>query len=97
MSFEIGDRVRVSDAYPPGHVRTPVFVRGKTGTIIRNYGAFRNPERLAYGMTGLPRLSLFQVVFTMDEIWGGDGAYAPGDTLAVDIYENWLEPIEDSK
>ncbi len=54
MTFKVGDRVKVTNASPPGHVRTPTFVRGKTGTIIRHYGAFPNPERLAYGMTGLP-------------------------------------------
>jgi hypothetical protein len=96
MTFKVGDRVKVANASPPGHVRTPTFVRGKTGTIIRHYGAFPNPERLAYGMTGLPKLDLYQVVFPMEDIWAGDGAYAPGDTVTADIYENWLEPTEDA-
>ena len=26
-----GDLVRVRDDYPPGHIRTPVYVRGKIG------------------------------------------------------------------
>ncbi len=96
MTFKVGDRVKVANASPPGHVRTPTFVRGKAGTIIRHYGAFPNPERLAYGMTGLPKLDLYQVVFPMDDIWAGDGAYAPGDTVTADIYEHWLEPTEDA-
>ena len=42
--FAEGDRVRVRRAYPPGHVRTPYFIRGKTGEVIRTrivgfYGA----------------------------------------------------------
>ena len=96
MTFKVGDRVKVTNASPPGHVRTPTFVRGKTGTIIRHYGTFPNPERLAYGMTGLPKLDLYQVVFPMEHIWAGDGAYAPGDTVTADIYEHWLEPTEDA-
>ncbi|MBU2531577.1 MAG: nitrile hydratase subunit beta [Alphaproteobacteria bacterium] len=93
--FSPGDRVRVPHAFPPGHVRTPQFVRGRTGTVIRHFGAFPNPSLLAYGLSGLPRLDLYQVAFEMDEVWSGDGAYAPGDTVTADIYDNWLEPVED--
>lgn len=94
-AFKVGDRIRVAQASPPGHVRTPQFVRGKTGVIIRHFGAFPNPERLAYGMSGLPKLDLFQVKFALDQVWDGDGQYGPYDTVTVDLYENWLEPIED--
>jgi nitrile hydratase subunit beta len=91
--YAIGERVRISKGLPPGHVRTPLFLRGRTGEIIRHFGDFPNPERLAYGLSGLPRLHLYQVLFTMDETWDGDGAHAPGDTVAADIYETWLEPL----
>jgi nitrile hydratase len=93
-ALRIGERVRVSNAEPPGHVRTPHFVRGHTGTIVREFGRFRNPERLAYGMSGLPELTLYQVLFSMQEIWQGEGAYEVGDTLTVDLYEHWLEPCD---
>ncbi|MAI45582.1 MAG: nitrile hydratase subunit beta [Hyphomicrobiaceae bacterium TMED74] len=93
--FKVGDRIRVAQASPPGHVRTPQFVRGKTGVIIRHFGAFPNPERLAYGMSGLPKLDLFQVKFDLDQVWDGNGKYGPHDTVTADLYENWLEPIED--
>ena len=90
--FRAGNRVRVALAYPPGHIRTPLFLRGKTGVILRDYGAYPNPERLAYGMHGLPALPLYMVQFTMDEVWAGDGTYAPGDTVTADLYEHWLSP-----
>lgn len=90
--FEIGERVRVALAFPPGHVRTPLFLRGKTGVIVRNYGRFPNPERLAYGMHGEPALTLYMVKFPMDEVWDGEGAYEAGDTVTADIYEHWLQP-----
>ena len=42
-----GDRVRVREDFPPGHIRTPVYVRGKEGVVTRGFGAFPNPEVLA--------------------------------------------------
>ena len=47
--FRVGERVRVLDAYPPGHLRTPFYIRGCEGTIERLCGAFPNPEELAQG------------------------------------------------
>jgi nitrile hydratase subunit beta len=91
--YTIGETVRVAQGLPPGHVRTPLFLRGRTGEIIRHFGDFPNPERLAYGLSGLPKLHLYQVLFTMDEAWEGNGSYAAGDTIAADIYETWLEPL----
>ncbi|MGB0632617.1 MAG: SH3-like domain-containing protein, partial [Alphaproteobacteria bacterium] len=29
--FSVGDRVRIKNSHPPGHRRTPFYVRGKTG------------------------------------------------------------------
>jgi nitrile hydratase subunit beta len=91
--FKVGDAVRVAKAYPPGHVRTPRFVRGCRGTVIRDFGKYPNPERLAYGMSGQPALSLYQVLFRMDMVWQGEGAYEAGDTVTADIYEHWLEAL----
>ena len=90
--FRVGDRVRVALAFPPGHIRTPHFVRGKSGVILRDFGAFPNPERLAYGMHGEPALTLYMVKFNMDEVWGGAGTYGPNDPVTADIYEHWLQP-----
>ncbi len=88
--FAVGDSVTVRAAFPPGHVRTPFFVRGKTGRVTRVLGPYRNPEELAYGRSGEPALPLYRVLFRTAELWD-DYAGAPGDTTVVDIYENWLE------
>ncbi len=45
--FHPGDAVRVRAAYPPGHVRTPYFARGKTSIIDNVAGDFSDPEHLA--------------------------------------------------
>ena len=85
-------RVRVRALMPPGHVRTPAYLRGRTGTIERPLGAFPNPEALAYGHPGEPR-DLFRVRFRMGDLWA-DASY-PDDTLDVEIYAHWLEPLKD--
>ena len=91
--FAVGDRVRVTRAYPPGHVRTPFYVRGIEGTVVVRAGSFRNPERLAYGMTGEPRLTLYRVRFRQTEVWP-DYTGPQTDTLDVEIFEHWLEPVQ---
>lgn len=82
-------RVRVKTMMPPGHVRTPAYLRGKIGEIERTLGPFGNPEQLAYGLEA-QKLPLLRVRFTMQEIWG-DRAETPTDTLEAEIYAHWLE------
>jgi len=84
--------VRVSSMMPPGHVRTPTYLRGKTGVIERSLGAFANPEELAYGRKGDMR-PLHRVRFTMAEVWG-EAAENPDDTLDAEIFAHWLIPLE---
>lgn len=87
-------RVRVREAFPPGHVRTPFYLRGKTGEIERELGPFSNPEHLAYRQKA-DKLKLLRVRFTMREIWGAE-AEAPDDTLDAEIYAHWLTPVEEA-
>src|SRR5436853_7916475 len=89
--FHIGDRVKVRNAYPIGHVRTPYYVRGKRGVIERICGAFPNPEELAYGFSGEPKRVLYRVRFSMRDVWS-DYRGARGDLIEVEIYEHWLDP-----
>ncbi len=85
-------KVRVKPMMPPGHVRTPAYLRGKTGVIERSLGEFPNPEDLAYGQPPQSKI-LHRVRFTMADVWGAD-AENPGDTLDAEIYEHWLEPAD---
>jgi nitrile hydratase beta subunit-like protein len=87
--FKPGDRVKVKFEDRPGHLRTPWYVRGKTGCIERVYGDFLNPELLAFGRDGLPKKTLYLVRFKQSEVWGNGSDI---DKLLVDIYEHWLEP-----
>lgn len=87
----MAELVRVRDDMPPGHVRTPAYLRGKRGEIERTLGPFGNPEQKAYRHKGDP-LPLHRVRFTMAEVWGAD-AETPTDTLEAEIYAHWLEPV----
>ena len=89
--FRPGDRVAVRAAYPPGHIRTPHYIRGKSGVIERLCGSFPNPEELAYGRNGLPAQPLYRVRFRQGEVWSGY-AGGGGDTVDIEIYEHWLDP-----
>lgn len=88
--FPPGAQVRVRAAFPPGHVRTPYFLRGKEGRVDMLAGEFPNPEELAYGRDGLPRVALYRVIFRQRDLWPAY-AGAPADTLIADIFEHWLE------
>ncbi len=87
-------KVRVRDAFPPGHIRTPFYLRGKVGEIERELGPFGNPEHAAYRQPA-EKLPLFRVRFTMAEIWG-DAAENPEDTLDAEIYAHWLKELPDA-
>ncbi len=89
--FAPGDKVRVRRTHPPGHIRTPYYVRGKTGVVERICGRFRNPEELAYARDGEPALPLYRVHFDQGGLWP-DYAGRAGDSIEVEIYEHWLEP-----
>lgn len=89
--FQPGDRVRVLQAAPLGHVRTPWYIRGQEGVIERLCGAFPNPEELAYARSGEPAQPLYRVRFVQKDVWP-DYAGLPSDVIEVEIFQHWLEP-----
>ena len=94
-AFTAGDRVRVRKVDSQGHIRTPHYIRGKSGVVERFVGYFRNPEELAYGRSGEPKRALYRVRFEQKHVWPDyDGAAA--DTVDIDIYEHWLLPASES-
>jgi nitrile hydratase len=93
--FKAGDKVRVADRWPEQgpmrvHIRTPHFLRGQAGVVERVLGEFPNPEKLAFGKPGLPKIPLYMVKFSEASLWA-KGGFRPQDTLTADIYEHWLE------
>jgi len=91
-AYARGERIRVRKVDAPGHIRTPHYIRGKIGVIERCVGFFKNPEELAYGRSGEPLRALYRVRFLQSHVWD-DYRGGPGDTLDIDLYEHWLEPV----
>lgn len=89
--YNVGDRVRVLRSYPPGHRRTPNYIKGKTGVIERICGAFANPEELAYGFAGEPKKVLYRVRFAQNTVWP-DYQGPARDLIEMEVFEHWLEP-----
>ena len=89
--FNVGDHVIVKQGHPPGHRRTPNYIRGKAGKIERICGVFPNPEELAYGFDGLPERVLYRVRFKQSHVWE-NYAGPEADIIEMEIYEHWLEP-----
>ena len=85
-----GTPVRVRDDWPelrgPCHVRTPHYLRGHPGTVVRHLGRFPNPEQLAFARPA-ETLDLYHVAFQPTSIW--DDANAA--EILVELYEPWLE------
>jgi nitrile hydratase beta subunit-like protein len=78
--FGIGNRVRVLAEVPGGNPRTPRYLRGRTGTVVRTHGVVENPldHRDPYP-------PLYTVVFPLP---GGH------DEILAEIHEEWLEPAD---
>lgn len=95
--FDPGALVRVRDAWPERfgtiHQRTPHYLRGRPGRVVRRLGAFPNPEGLAFGGPA-PVVPLYHVAFDAAALW--PDATEGGDLL-VEVYEHWLEhaPMSD--
>ncbi len=90
--FKTGDRVAVRFADPPGHIRTPWYIRGHMGVIERLCGAFPNPEELAFHRAGLPAQPLYRVRFRQRDVWP-DYQGPTHDTIEIEIFQHWLEPV----
>jgi hypothetical protein len=92
-AFVPGTAVTVRDLPVRGHMRTPAYVRGRRGRIEALQGRFPDPERRAYGADGLPPIALYLVRFRQSELWPAYEGPAE-DSLALDIFEHWLDPAE---
>jgi len=87
--FDIGDLVEVLDLGKSGHVRIPVYVRGKRGHIVQYCGKYLNPEDLAIGKTAGPAIDLYRVEFTQTSLWD-EADHPTQDRLIIEIYDHWL-------
>ena len=92
MTLAPGDEVKVKNDWPelrgPCHIRTPHYLRGERGRVVKVLGSFPNPEDLAFNRPA-PHRTLYHVAFTQPALWQEGHR---GDELVVEIFEHWLEP-----
>ncbi|MHB8544966.1 MAG: SH3-like domain-containing protein [Leptospirales bacterium] len=84
--FKPDDRVRVKTENPSGTRRTPVYVRGKTGTVLTSHGIIKDYESDHRDFRG----PVYSVIFACEDLFGRctDDANAK---VVVDIHEYWLK------
>lgn len=75
MSFAPGQRVTVRADAPGGNPRTPPYLRGRAGRVVRAHGVVVNPldHRDPYP-------PLYTVCFRLET----------GDEVMADLHEEWL-------
>lgn len=79
MTLQPGDRVEVARECPGGNPRTPGYLRGRVGTVVRGHGVVTNPldHRDPYP-------PCYTVVFELES----------GDEVAAEVHEEWLLPAD---
>ena len=91
MALAPGTRIRVRDDWPetrgPCHIRTPHYLRGRVGEVVRHLGDFPNPEDLAFARPA-QRRALYHVRFDQPMLWHEGTA---GDAVLVELFDHWLE------
>ena len=93
--LDIGAAVRVASRFPDkGHVRTPYYLRGKRGRVVRYFGVFLDPTALAVDAARPEACHLYQVQFEYDEVWGPALSEPSGTTkIVADLFDQWLEEM----
>lgn len=79
--FGVGDRVRVQRMRPPGHNRSPRYLRGVEGVVQR---VQCNDVRPGAGAE-----PVYLVSFDAADVWGDD---ADRGAVLADVWEGYLEP-----
>jgi nitrile hydratase subunit beta len=87
--FTAGQKVRARNINPVTHTRLPRYARGKSGTVVRDYGVFVFPDTSAVFAGDQPQ-HLYSVRFAARELWGPEAA--PRDTVYIDLWDAYLEP-----
>lgn len=88
--FAPGDRVRIDPRHESRHHRTPAYVKGRVGTVVRTCLPQGAPEQLAYRADAGPARPVYRVRLEQRQLWP-DYAGADHDTLEIEIFEHWLD------
>lgn len=93
--FAVGEQVRIANLPAGAHTRLPGYLRTRVGTVTRifegDYGYF---VHTGDGI-GDP-MPIYIVEFTPEELWGVRAE--PGaNTLYAELFEAYLQPVEEDK
>jgi nitrile hydratase len=88
--FRVGDRVRVRAEHVPGHVRTPAYIRGKTGVVVGESPPYPFPDAAAHGVPAEDEPT-YDVRFSSAELWphAADAAF-----VHAAVFQSYLERAE---
>jgi nitrile hydratase beta subunit-like protein len=89
--FAPGDRVRIRQISPLKRGSPPYYVHGKSGVVEEVCKAITNPEVMTADHSIAPPRLVYRLRFSARDVWP-ESPGASGDTLAIDISEDWLEP-----
>lgn len=91
--FQCGERVRISQRFPIGHYRVPLYVRGKQGVVEKILSPMAiNNEDEGYGRNAGIKGHYYRVGILLSELWP-EYAGPAQDRLVIEIFETWLERI----
>jgi len=95
-SFKIGEEVVIKREdskirWRKPHLRTPGYIFGSQGKIVRFLGCFPDPEAKAFFRDSITLQPLYLVQFSINELWKDYPVFEDsGDAVTVEIYEPWL-------
>ena len=84
--FAAGDSVLARNEHPEWHTRSPRYVRGHRGTIVKLHGPHRLLDKPP---ADAGPQHLYTVAFSARELWGARGH--ENDTIHVELWELHLE------
>lgn len=94
--FRPGDQVRISSRAERRHHRVPAYAKGRVGVVERVcHREFAQPEEVAYGKSGASFHPVYRVRLQQRDLWPDYEAPAH-DTLDLEIFETWLEPVRET-
>lgn len=89
-AFEVGAAVRARNLHPRTYDRLPTYVKGRRGVVDAYCGSFPHPTDQAEGRSDGPGAHCYRVRFAASELWGRSAEH-PGDSLCIDLFEDYLE------
>lgn len=90
--FSVNDTVVVKKESAKGHTRSPSYVHGVAGTVVKLHGAHIYADEHAKSGTKIPE-HLYSIRFEAQQLWGESAE--PNSSVYVDLFEPYLHSLEE--